>query len=563
MIPRRPAFAAAILFLALSGCLFLRAVLAQTISLPNGISISVSPATRKPTQELQVAPYLSNPPAVIPIDVGRQLFVDDFLIEQTNMWRVGHRPVMYSGNPILTPGPRDTANLAMPYSDGVWFDPTDNLFKMWYDGGPGNAVCYATSTDGRNWTRPELADPAVPNTNCVATIGGGRDSNTVWLDPLDTNPARRFKMFALYNVPQMNIYFSADGLHWSEPQPNTINSLSDRTTVFYNPFRHVWVESARMKADLPATDLAPARTTRARYYSESTDLVNWTPQDPSSVYWTGPDDRDPPYSPGGPLPELYNLDAVAYESVMVGMFSWFYPGPSQDNNYADGPNLVELGVGFSRDGFSWVRPTRGAGPNAFIPAANDTESWNAFNTQSVGGAFLVVGDELWFYFSGRTLKKPASGAGSTGLATLRRDGFYSVDAPADGGFLTTHPVSFHGNHFFVNAVGTVAVEVLDAAGNVIPSFSRDNCVAFSGDSTHAEIGWRGADLGSLSGQPVRFRFYVPNGSLYSFWVTPSASGASYGYVAAGGPGFTSPIDDGGDPRRNASPSVLRHPQNNR
>jgi hypothetical protein len=557
MNPRRPALAAAVLFLGISGVFFFHALRAQTAALP-------APAARTPTQELQVAPYLSNPPAVIPIDVGRQLFVDDFLIEQTNLARVGHRPVMYRGNPILTPGPRDTANLAMPYSDGVWFDPAENLFKMWYDGGPGNAVCYATSTDGLHWTRPELADPAVPNTNCVLTIGGGRDSNTVWFDPLDTNPARRYKMFALYNVPQMNMYFSADGLHWSEPQPNTINSLSDRTTVFYNPFRHVWVESARMKADLPATALAAARTARARYYAESTDLVNWNPPDPSSVYWTGPDDHDPPYTPGGALPELYNLDAVAYESVMVGLFSWYYPGPSQDNNYADGPNLVELGVGFSRDGFSWVRPTRGAGANAFIPAANDTESWNAFNTQSAGGGFLVVGDELWFYFSGRTLKKPASGAGSTGLATLRRDGFYSLDSVSDGGTLTTRPVSFRGNHFFVNAVGTIAVEALDAAGNVIPGFSRDNCVAFSGDSTHAEISWRGANLGALAGQPVRFRFSVSNGSLYSFWVTPSASGASYGYVAAGGPGFTGPVDDAGDPRRGGlNPAASRRPQLNR
>jgi hypothetical protein len=35
-----------------------------------------------------------------------------------------------------------------------------------------------------------------------------------------------------------------------------------------------------------------------------------------------------------------------------------------------------------------------------------------------------------------------------------------------------------------------------------------------------------------------FKFYLTNGSLYSFWVTPSAQGANYGYVAAGGPGFT-------------------------
>jgi hypothetical protein len=41
---------------------------------------------------------------------------------------------------------------------------------------------------------------------------------------------------------------------------------------------------------------------------------------------------------------------------------------------------------------------------------------------------------------------------------------------------------------------------------------------------------------------VKLKFYLTNGSLYSFWVTPSAQGASYGYVAAGGPGFTSAID---------------------
>jgi hypothetical protein len=32
-------------------------------------------------------PYLERPPAVIPIDVGRQLFVDDFLIAETTLTR--------------------------------------------------------------------------------------------------------------------------------------------------------------------------------------------------------------------------------------------------------------------------------------------------------------------------------------------------------------------------------------------------------------------------------------------------------------------------------------------
>lgn len=47
---------------------------------------------------------------------------------------------------------------------------------------------------------------------------------------------------------------------------------------------------------------------------------------------------------------------------------------------------------------------------------------------------------------------------------------------------------------------------------------------------------------SEAGRPVRFRFQLTNGSLYSFWVSPEESGASYGYVGAGGPGFTEPTD---------------------
>ena len=42
------------------------------------------------------------------------------------------------------------------------------------------------------------------------------------------------------------------------------------------------------------------------------------------------------------------------------------------------------------------------------------------------------------------------------------------------------------------------------------------------------------DLGSLTGKPVRSRFSMRHARLYAFWVGPDSSGASYGYVAAGG-----------------------------
>jgi hypothetical protein len=532
---------------------------AQT-TLYNGIELPAAwPPTGPATQAYTVPGYLTNPPSVIPIDVGRQLFVDSFLIDQTSLTQHAHRPTMYANNPVLGPGESDVKGSAFPYSDGVWYDPADHLFKMWYLGGYGNMISYAYSTDGKNWIKPALRDAVLPGTNMVLQIGGQRDSDTVWMDLDDPDPSRKFKAFALSSAPIMNIYFSPDGIHWSGPQMQTIDSLSDRTTVFKNPFRKVWVDSARMIATLPPTpSVFSSRPSRLRYYAESSDLINWNPTNPASAFWTGPDEKDPPYAgQGGALPELYNLDAVAYESVMVGLFSWFNPGPAF-GAYGPGPDLVELGVGFSRDGFHWVRPTRGGGPNAFIPATNTDGTWNAYNTQSAGGGFLVVGDELWFYFSGRTMRKPASGIGSTGLAVLRRDGFYSMDAGSAEGVLTTRTVRFSGAHLFVNVQdpqGRLQVEITDANGNVIAPFTRQNSVVLSVDKTLQEVTWNGvSDLSSLANQPVKVRFYLTNGELYSFWVSADASGASHGYVAAGGPGFTGNIDTVGSGNGSGSAS---------
>jgi hypothetical protein len=88
-------------------------------------------------------------------------------------------------------------------------------------------------------------------------------------------------------------------------------------------------------------------------------------------------------------------------------------------------------------------------------------------------------------------------------------------------------------------------EVLDRAGHVIPPFTRTASTVVRGDSTRTCVSWADAgDLARVSGQPVRFRFHLTSGSLYAFWVSASDRGASRGYVAAGGPGFTSPADNG-------------------
>lgn len=211
------------------------------------------------------------------------------------------------------------------------------------------------------------------------------------------------------------------------------------------------------------------------------------------------------------------------------------------------------GLSHSKDGLNWTRPKLGVKGKSNIIAIPNNEKpgdWNWGNVQSVGGCCLVVGDRLHFYVSGRAGKiypgSPGEDAGmTTGVAFLRRDGFASMNADDDGS-LTTRPLSFKGKRLFVNLDapdGELRAELLDLDGSPIAPFTRANCEPLKLDATLAEVRWQGAaDLSAHAGKTVRLRFHLKQGSLYSFWVSPDVSGASHGYVAAGGPGFTSQRD---------------------
>src|SRR6516162_9580748 len=73
-------------------------------TLYNGIALPSEWPPRNQTvtsEPPDTPPYLLSPPAVIPIDVGRQLFVDHFVIEETNLRRRFHAAQYYPGSPIL------------------------------------------------------------------------------------------------------------------------------------------------------------------------------------------------------------------------------------------------------------------------------------------------------------------------------------------------------------------------------------------------------------------------------------------------------------------------------
>ena len=522
-------------------------------TLYNGIVLPDSwpPVIEQLTREPMPVPYLASPPDVIVIDVGRQLFVDDFLIERTTLKRSYHLPEYYPENPVLRPDKpweqEDAARAAAPFSDGAFYDPKDNLFKIWYMGGYIASTCLATSRDGIHWDKPSF--DVRPGTNEVLShrgveaTGDGRyrDSSTVWLDQDDPDPQRRFKMFVTTPVPRrwsLALRCSADGIHWSEPVAVSATRIGDRTTVHYNPFRKKWVFGLR---------ISQSGVGRSRAYFEHSDAMAGMKQIANgAVPWLcagrlDPHHPDPQYREIEP--QLYNHDAVGYESLMLGLFSIWQGPPNNECARLKIQKRNEVLVGYSRDGFHWYRPDR----RRFLTVNPTKGAWNWGNVQSVGGGCLIVRDKLYFYASGRAIgDRFWDGNCHTGLATMRRDGFASMDAGDAFGVLTTRPVRFRGKYLFVNVdapKGVLRVDVLNSDGKVIEPFTADNCDPITADTTLRQVTWKGGkDLSALAGRSVRLRFHLRNGSLYAFWVSPDESGASYGYVAAGGPGFIGPRD---------------------
>lgn len=489
--------------------------------------------------------YLSSKPAVIRIDVGRQLFVDNFLIAATNLTRKFHYPEYHAASPVLVPDQAwekqgAKGGFAAPFSDGVWYDEAEGKFKMWYMAGGGTyatsgagITCYAESTDGISWTKPALN--VVSGTNIVRR-GSIRDASTVWLDKQESNASARYKMFEVSGGAGHWAYHyltSSDGKAWRD-NATPSGSVADRSTVYRNPFRNVWVWSMRHNVRVHSGD---PYTVRARDYMEHRDPVagNKAAKADLKNFWFGPwpnEQKHPHYSNNDGSPGIYNQDAIPYESIMLGLFS-VWQGPENDVCNRDGViKRNQIMLGYSRDGYSWLREDM----NPFLAVDENPTAWNNANLQSAVGSPIIVGDKLYFYLSGRKLVD-GSEIVTTGLATLRRDGFASMSG---SGELQTEPMRFKGKYFFVNADvrGNLLVEIQDRNGNAIEGFSRTDCMAVTGDGTRLAVTWKnGKTLEGLENTTVRVKFYLADGDIYAFWISDAETGESRGYTAGGGPGL--------------------------
>lgn len=521
----------------------------------NGIVLPKVWPPKYPYPEKDVAmevPYLETPPEVIPINIGRQLFVDDFLIEENTLQRTFHYPRFYDQNPVIKPDkPWEKTDegilYAAPFSDGIWYDEKDGKFKMWYLCGGGTsgherATGYAESDDGKKWIKPILNN--IPNTNLVNRTN--RDGSTIYLDKSEKDSDKRYKIFNIERGEEKewysHLYYSADGISWTSALKGT-DPIGDRSTVYYNPFRKVWVYSLRQSI----TDEDGNRN-RIRNYLEDQDpemlvklahSVEDHAKDTSATrYWFRAWDNEvrhpdfPDVKPG-----IYNHDAIAYESLFLGFFN-VWQGP--ENNVCDSLGIQkrnELLLGYSRDGFHWDRPDM----NRFMEVDPKEGAWNNGNMQSIGGVPLIVGDSLYFYSSGRQNNSVFWDSHmSTGLATLRRDGFASLDAKGQEGYVVTKKLAFSGDYLFINAdasKGKIAVELLDENGKVIKGYAKTDCIPITNNGTKIKIAWKDNTQVKVSTDKVRIKFYLTNASMYAFWVSGYESGESGGYTAGGGPGL--------------------------
>jgi|EP01043_Picozoa_sp_COSAG02_P002513 hypothetical protein len=199
----------------------------------NGIC---TPAKFPPRQNYSRAvphpPYLEDPPSVINITVGRQLFVDSFLVANaSNTQQMFHAAKYHDENPVLQPDQPWEGTFAMPFSGGAWWEDEEDRLALWYRCGGGYAssrsegehsgagrsgpsttgTCLAYSTDGVHFSKP-LQD-VVPQTNFVRQVAF--DGNTVWLDRGEQNASRRYKMAdvdAAQSYAHYTLLASSDGV---------------------------------------------------------------------------------------------------------------------------------------------------------------------------------------------------------------------------------------------------------------------------------------------------------------------------------------------------------------
>jgi len=445
------------------------------------------------------------------IDIGsqRELFVDDFLIDKLrDVRRRLHRPT-----------PRDVAIVHdQPWEGNTCFYHTvfrdGDLYRMYYRGsqhstGPQTTsshqvVCYAESTDGVHWTKPDLG---------LIEFQGSKKNNVIWdsvgrhnfVPFKDPNPAckpeTRYKAIGgSKSEGGLFVFQSADAIHWSlmsDKPVITQGAFDSQNLAFWDNLRGCYVDYHRQgrngKRDIMTCT--------------SPDFLNWT--EPQFLEY-----------PDAPAEHLYVNQIRPYyraPHMYLGFPKRFVPSRKSPIGHPL-PGVSDTILMSSRDGQTFrrwqeafVRP--GLQPERWV-CRNNLVAWGLVETTSpLEGApaelslYVVEG-----YYQGTSCQVRRH--------TLRVDGFVSLNAPFSGGECITRPLQFQGNrletNFATSAAGSISFEVQDIRGEPIPGFTLADCNSQFGDHLDYVVSWTsGSDVGQLAGKPVRLRIQLKDADLYS------------------------------------------------
>ncbi|HTM53325.1 MAG TPA: hypothetical protein VL175_04825 [Pirellulales bacterium] len=462
--------------------------------------------------------------AETPLDVGnrKQLFIDQRFIAASERVTLRTNPAQKLGPILDADGKPLHGHVSRVIED-------QNKIRM-YVGHDGVAIF--ESDDGLHFKATG------------ASIGGGSFS-TIFLDPHEPNPERRYKLFLLKSQATFDrardgvyAFTSKDGLHFSEVGRVLPRFTDNPTIVLWDARIEKYVvylralaydspnqrRIARIELDDP---LAPWP------FRESNDPRPFLSTENVPVVLAA-DSEDDPES------DIYYNAATIYEAaqdtylMFTTQFRHFSPqrhpfvrAPRPGEWEDFGPLEVQLAV--SRDGVHWQRPTR----EPYFPMGlpDEWDRWYAV----MGPGLARRGNYLYQYYnsSGRLhdgailraeYEKSAPQLGGIGIVRQRLDGFVSADADHKGGWLQTPLLTYRGNRLRLNidtgAMGTALVELRDGEGQPIPGFTLDDCEEIGGNFIDQLVYWKGsADVGSLAGRPIRVYMKLKRAKLYAFQFT--------------------------------------------
>lgn len=439
-----------------------------------------------------------------------QLFVDDYTIdEKAGVDRTYHAFQKHPGNPLIV-GDQPWEGPAIYMYGRVMPNETRTGYRMWYHGlvlSSGNRLLYAESEDGINWTKPNLGN---------VVYDGSTDNNIYWMrdnrdhiasvihTPWDL-PDRQYKLINFNSGTGTWLgAWSANGTQFTDNPANPIlTGTSDVGNFVYDYHRDEYLGYVKLGAYVNGASRRSVAITR------STDWLSF----PQAQIVLKPDDHDDRWATGLQKTDFYGLCAFPYESMYLG-FLWVLRVTDYIDVCQDGPIFVELVS--SRDGVNWKRQEGDRPPILPLGGPYEWDRGMVFTAQQP----LVENGEVKLYYGATNLEHCPSNSwiGGIGLATLRKDGFASLDAGPGGGWLTTRKL-LGASEVYVNYQagidGEIRVEVLDENGNVVPGYSQADCVPLQGDSLEEAVTWSaGQTLPAIS--PLRLRFILQNASIYSF-----------------------------------------------